>query len=171
VQRTKGYAALTALLSENLKHKVPPTSDTISTRRAQSITRAHPLQQKAESLLDLSRELLKTFDKASQEIAAYGDTLQVGEDWEADCQRLQHLLGVGKLVTENRVGRMILDQREDAKVDGPKDETRKKDEKRWTELAEVDGREDASESWALVARRMEKGLRRLVKDLPEDEDL
>ena len=162
---------MTALLSENLKHQVPITSDAASTRRTQPITAAHPLRQKVESLLNLSKELLKTFDKASQETAAYADTLQVGEDWEADCRRLQRLLGVGKQVAENRVQRMILDQRVDAKMDGLTDETREKDEKRWAELAEVEGREDDGESWALVARRMEKGVRRLVKDLPEDEDL
>lgn len=107
----------------------------------------------------------------SQETAACGDTLQVGEDWELDCARLQHLLGVGKLVAENRARRMILDQRVDAKMNSPRDETREKDEKRWAELAEVDGRENDGESWAVIARRMEKGVRRLVKELPEDEDL
>ncbi|MCJ1246297.1 hypothetical protein MMC30_003503 [Trapelia coarctata] len=170
-QRTKGHVALTALLFKNLKYKVLTTTDAVSTRRPQSIPTVHPLQQKAESLLNISKELLKTYDKASQEIAAYGDTLQVGEDWEADCQRLQYLLGVGKQVAENRVRRMVLNQGEDLKMEGLKGETRVKDEKRWAELAEVGSGGDDGESWALVAGRIQKRVSRLVKGLPEGDEL
>jgi len=170
-QCSKGHVALTTLLSESFKYKVSITSDTGSRRRSQSISTVHPLQQKAESLLNISKGLLKTYDKASQEIAAYEDTLQVGDDWEADCKRLEYLLGVGKQVAENRVRRMVLDQGEESKIDGLKNETRAKDEKHWAELADVDAGMDDGESWALVAGRMQKRVGRLVKGLPEDDDL
>ena len=131
----------------------------------------HPLQQEADSLINRSKELLKTYDKTSQEIAAYGDTLQVDEGWEADCQRLQHLLRVGKQVAENRVRRMLSNQGEDSRKNDPRVETLEKNEKRWAELAEGESRKDDGETWALVARRMEKGVRKLVKGLPEEEEM
>ena len=146
-------------------------SDALPTRRSQSISTVRQLQQKAESLLSISKDLLRTYDKASQEITAYEDPLQVGDDWEADCQRLQHLLGIGKQVAENRVRRMVLEQGEDSKIEGQKDNTRMKEEKRWAELAEVDRTEDDDESWAVVAGKIQKKVSRLVKGLPEDEHL
>ena len=128
----------------------------------------HPLQKTANTLSRLSQELLKSYDKIAQEISACEGVLEVGRDWEGDFNKLQHLLQVGKLSTQYRVTDMLVDQKERLPEQNRKDEGEMRDREVWSELAGVEIEEDAKETWASVAHKMKKGVRQLVKHLPDE---
>ena len=126
----------------------------------------HPLYQKATTLSSLCHDLLHSYDTISQTIAAYESPLQLGQDWENDCQRLHHLLDVGKRLTEKRV-RDLLVERDEALDAGSKGEKEEKEETAWTELAGIEKGEEG-ESWKMAAKKAVKGVEILVRDLPEE---
>ncbi|MCJ1403977.1 hypothetical protein MMC11_007201 [Xylographa trunciseda] len=164
-QRTKGQEAITSVLAASLAHHVSPTlgGPADETKALLLSTESpHPLQQKAISLLSLSKELLRAYDKVSEEMAGYEERLQVGQHWEGDYQKLQHLLGVGKQVTEDRVRAMLVEGHQDSGNDGAGDGVVEQDRRKWEDLSGVGKEDDRGDSWAVVARKMEKGVRRLM---------
>ncbi|MCJ1392432.1 hypothetical protein MMC18_005299 [Xylographa bjoerkii] len=169
-QRTKGREALTSVLAASLAHHVSPSLEAVAGTRAlpQIKGSLHPLQQKSISLLSLSKELLSSYDKVVEVIAGYEEMLQVGQNWEGDYQKLQHLLHVGKQVTENHVRAMLAEGSQDFGHGGTRAEALDQDRQKWEDLSGVRKEDDQGETWAVAARKMEKGVRRLVRWLPEE---
>lgn len=129
----------------------------------------HPLQQKASSLINLSKELLGAYDKVSQDLVTHELSLrQVGQDWEGDCQKLQHLLEVGKNTTGDKVRALTVEDGADLEECDAMDKLR--DRQTWTELAGVKREDDGRDSWAATVRKMERGVVRLAKCLTGEYD-
>ena len=158
------------MLAASLVYNISPSLEIVAGSKALPRVKGspHPLQQKATSLLSLSKELLSSYDKLSQELMGYGEALQVGQNWEGDYQKLEHLLHVGKRVTENRLRAMLVEGQQGSRDDKERDEALRQDRKEWEELSGVSMRDDPRETWALAARNLEKGVRRLAKCLPEE---
>ncbi|MCJ1381801.1 60S ribosomal protein L15 [Xylographa soralifera] len=163
-QRTMAQEALTSVLAASLAHHVSPSLEAVADTKAlpQVQGSPHPLQQKCISLLGLSRELLGSYDTVLHDMAGYEETLQVGQHWEGDYQKLQYLLHVGKQVTENRVRAMLIDGYHDSGQEGIRDGALEQDHKKWEDLSGVGKKDDCGETWAVAARKMEKGVRRLM---------
>ncbi|MCJ1295317.1 60S ribosomal protein L15 [Xylographa carneopallida] len=160
VQKTKAHEALTSVLTASLAHHISPSLSFVSDTGASPRTRGspHPLQQKGISLLDLSKKLLRSYDTLSRDMARFEESLQVGQHWDGDYQKLQRLLHVGKQVTEDRLGVMLFDEYQDSRQGGEG----QRDRKSWEELSGVGKGEIGGETWAVAARKVERGVRRLM---------
>ena len=170
-QRTTAQEALASVLAASLTHHGAPSLEgVVADPEAWPQSRAspHPLQQKGVSLLALSKELLGSYDTLSRDMARYEEMLQVGRHWEGDYQKLQHLLQVGKQVTEDRVGAMLVDGSQDVGQGGVRDGVLEQDRRKWEDLSGVRGEDDGGETWTVAARKVERGVRRLVRCLPEE---
>ena len=97
-------------------------------------------------------------------MARFEESLQVGQHWDGDYQKLQRLLHVGKQVTEDRLGVMLFDEYQDSRQGGEG----QRDRKSWEELSGVGKGEIGGETWAVAARKVERGVRRLVRCLPDE---
>ncbi|MCJ1433156.1 60S ribosomal protein L15 [Xylographa pallens] len=164
-QRTTAQEALTSVLAASLAYHVAPSLEVLSDIEAlppRSKASPHPLQQKCISLLGLSKELLGSYDTVSRDMARYEEMLQVGQHWEGDYQKLQHLLQVGKQVTEDRVGAMLMDGYQDVGQGRVRDGVLEQDRRKWEDLSGVGKEGDCGETWAVAARKVERGVRRLM---------
>ncbi|MCJ1476553.1 hypothetical protein MMC13_005219 [Lambiella insularis] len=171
-QSTKGQETLKNILSENLAFNVsiplPVISDTKSI--TQTKTTLHLLQAKGSSLVALSKELLDAYDEVSQELASHELSLRhVGQDWEGDYRKLQHLLEVGQSTTKDRARALAVGDSKE--VGDCNQEEEFKDRQTWVELAGIskDGG-GGDDSWAATAHKIERGMMRLAKCLPEDDE-
>ncbi|MCJ1280757.1 hypothetical protein MMC26_000074 [Xylographa opegraphella] len=169
-RRTKAHEALTSILTASLAHHVSPSLKAVpgAGPLPQTQSSPHPLQQKCISLLALSKGLLRSYDTVSRDLARYEASLQVGQHWEGDYQKLQHLLQVGKQVTAERVRAMLVDGDRGPGEAGVGDGAVERDRKKWEDLSGVPGDGGAGETWAVVARKVERGVRRLARCLPDE---
>ena len=159
-----------SLLSASLKYATPVSLNVASKGSPAPLPSAvpHPLHEKATALLTLCHDLQTSYNAISEDIAANESAIQLDQEWEGDCQRLHHLLDIGKRSTENRIRKLLVER--DADLDAErKNEVEEKEERVWTDLSGIEKAEQG-ESWKVAAKKAVKGVGRLVRNLPEEED-
>lgn len=144
-------------------------------RSSTSQPTASAIYQSAKSNLAFSRELLGHYERASQQVALKKGVTMMESGWEKDSQTLQRILNIQGEKTKLEIHRMLNEDSKSSK-EQVKDDVSELDTDLWNRFAvgeakaeniEVqDGRQ--GETWALVAKNAQRGVRRTVKTLPED---
>lgn len=124
----------------------------------------HPLHGRSQVLMDTAQDIISKYNSISQEISAITQSLELGQEWDGDGQKLLGILDLGRKASEEGImdllfGEDVAEIHAVSKMSGPS-----KHKNVWTDfstLASDNG--DTGESWALVAQRTEKGVRRLRK--------
>ena len=157
----------------------PPTP-----RRKLTVT-SHPYHEQSLKLLRSCNAVFEDYDSIAKIIDYYKDKVKVGECWHADKQQLLQVLEAGKRHTNEEIKKRMF--REDKsikssdKVDQQKIREREVDEKLVKEMSKEEGVWKAlceapgnardgveNQNWAEYAGKMEKGVKRLAKCLPEE---
>jgi hypothetical protein len=125
-----------------------------------------PIMEKAKSLLRASKGLLATYDRINRDLGASRESLQWTASIPQGVGRMQRLLLAGRKLTEERVDRLLLDQRNDAREPG---ESTEEDRTVWGVARGTGAEEGAVDTWAGRARRVERGVGKMVKGMPEEE--
>ena len=115
------------------------------------------LHDKTNSFITDSKALMNIFHEISKSISSNQDLLQV-KGWDKDYQRLSTLLDIGMRATDEKVQRLLGN---DERVEN----TISTASSIWAELAKSSNSEDQVEGWGKVARRIEKGVQRLMKNV------
>ncbi|KAL9123397.1 MAG: hypothetical protein Q9187_000036 [Circinaria calcarea] len=124
----------------------------------------HLLHGRSQLLMDASKDINSKYDSISQEISAITQLLELGQEWDGDGQKLLGILGLGRKASEEGIMDLLFgeDVAEIHAISKTSGSSKHRDV--WTNfstLASDNG--DMGESWALVAQRTEKGVRRLRK--------
>lgn len=141
-------------------------AQSLPSKRAMS----HPLYEKSTLLLGSSREIIKTYRSVTQEISAVAESLQIGQDWDGDSQKLLAVLGFGREIAEENIVDLLLGKNAAVNKVALKTSNSSKHRNVWSEFSTTKCDKDMGESWALVARRTEKSVSRLGKCIPQETD-
>ncbi|KAH0544828.1 hypothetical protein FGG08_001057 [Glutinoglossum americanum] len=113
----------------------------------------HGLYVQGNRILKLSAALIGTYEDLCMEVIVLDRNLLVGQTWEKDAQRVEHLLEGGRKIAEEQ----IVEQADKRMARGKNDPRREQDES----TSKRDG-------WDKVAKQTSKGIQRLVKTLPRE---
>ncbi|KAI9799282.1 MAG: hypothetical protein M1833_004160 [Piccolia ochrophora] len=133
---------------------------------AKSATTTHPFQAQSEALLTVAQHLLTTYSKLADEVRSPGSLSPLGQHWEKDTDEVERVLNLGKKVTEERVKNCLENERRNPI---PK-------EQEWEESQMVmrarkgRARVEIEQGWLKAAASSERGVRRLLKGVPDEED-
>ena len=157
------------MLAENLVFltSVDPSLGT-KKGRLPSTANSNTLIGRAENLIATSKGLLDAFDKTTIVTASNEKKLDFERDLENDCYRLETLLGVGRRRTENQVLNLVSTQGTADKEITIEAKDSGSPSRHWKEVTAPNEEIDRGESWATMASRANKRLRRLVKDIPAE---
>lgn len=134
------------------------------------------IYRRAKSNLASSRELLEHYERASQQVAFSKGVSLMEPGWENDNETLQHILDKQKEITKLELQQLLT---KDSKSSKEQDEgdVSKSDTDLWdrfgvgeTKMASVEALRIKRETWAVVAKNAQRGVRRALKDLPEDSE-
>ena len=135
---------------------------------------ASAIYRKAQLNLASSRELLGHYERASQQVAFSKGVSMMESGWEKDNQTLQRILDRQKERTKLEVHQHLNKHLKSstAQIEG---DASKSDADIWDHFAVSDDRNESvkaldtrkRETWAVVAKNAQRGVRRVVKDLPE----
>lgn len=136
---------------------------------------AFAVYQSAKSNIVSSRELLGHYERASQQVAAGEGVPMMGSAWEKDSRTLQHILDKQREKIKLEVHTLLNEdpKSSEEKVEGDRSES---DTDLWNRFVvgeageenveALDGRK--RETWGVVAKNAQRGVRRTTKYLPED---
>lgn len=133
----------------------------------------NPLLQKATALITASKALLHSYSSLSEHVASAAGTLTKPQEADAEYTKLETLIGSrGKWV-----GSQVL-RRLSARSEGSHDSQPSPAScEIWTRFGggmvggegEREGVEDEGEAWAKAVKQARRGVRRLVRGLPDEE--
>ena len=116
---------------------------------------------KSQLLVGVSKDIITKYESISQEIPAVTGSLKFGQEWDGDGQKLHSVLGLGKKASEESIMDLLLGEDIAEKHAALKTSGSSKTTKVWSEFSTLQSNGDMGESWALVAQKTEKGVRRL----------
>ena len=130
---------------------------------------------RAKSNIAASRELLGHYEQASQQVAFSKRVLTMEPGWEKDKQTLQRILNQQREKTKLEV-HQLLHINSKPLEDQFKGDMSTMDTDLWDHFAVGEAKKDFVEAldrrkghtWAIVAKNAQRGVRRAVKDLPEE---
>ena len=166
--------ALTTVLLNNQQDKTEMDEKDVKQPTTSKST-ASAMYQSAKSKISSSRELLGRYERASQQIASGEGSLMIESEFGKDSQKLQRILDKkGEKVKLEVHGLLNEDSRyskEEVKGDASELDT-----DLWNRFAVGEAKEEnvetlsgrKGETWAVVAKSAQRGVRRTVKYLPED---
>ena len=146
-------------------------TDSLGSGRANGGTRlavegVEPIMEKAKTLLRASKGLLATYDRINRDSDISRESLQWAASIPQGVDKMQRLLLAGRRLTEDRVDKLLLDQRNDARETG---EITEEHRTVWGLTKDADVEEGAEVTWAVRAERIERGVGKMVKGMPEEE--
>lgn len=106
------------------------------------------------------------YEKTTDHLSTKARSLPVGENWESDCRTLHGLLQAGRKVTEHHVYELVRGGSRRVGEAGAEDAANGDAPDTWTTFAEVAGEQRDGLGWASAVKRVEKNIRRLVKQIP-----
>ena len=109
----------------------------------------------------MSKDIVTKYESISEEISAVTGSLKFGQEWDGDGQKLHSVLGLGKKASEESIMDLLLGEDIAEKHAALKTSGSSKTTKVWSEFSTLQSNGDMGESWALVAQKTEKGVRRL----------
>lgn len=121
----------------------------------------HPLHGKSQLLMGVSKDVMAKYESISQEICAVTEPLKIGQEWDGDSQKLHGILGLGRKASEESIMDLLLGEDIAEKHAALNTSGSSKHGNIWSEFSTLQSNGDMGESWALVAQRTEKGVRRL----------
>lgn len=137
---------------------------------------APAIYRRAKSNLASSRELLVHYERASQQVAFSKGVSMMESGWEKDNETLQHILDKQKEKTKLELQQLLSKDSKSSKeqVEG---DVSKSDTNLWdhfgvgeTKMESVEALRIKRETWAVVAKNAQRGVRRALKDTPEDDE-
>ena len=153
--------------------------------RRKLTTTSHPYHEQSLRLFESCNTVLVDYESIETIMDHCKEKLKVGESWYADKQHLLQVLEAGKRHTIEEIKKRMFREEKDAKrndkTDGQKVQEREVDKRLVEELSKQEGVWQAlreapgglddkveSQSWAEYTGKMEKGVKRLARCLPED---
>ncbi|KAB8338895.1 hypothetical protein FH972_021837 [Carpinus fangiana] len=132
------------------------------------------LDDKINTLLRLSNELLAHYENTSKAVRKAQPPLQLGSDWQNDVKRLSRLLEVGYTVTRAKVDAKMMTGKQ---MMATKQAKKQSEEEKYEEMevAALLNLNDESQGtdelvkMAELLRDAEKGVKQLTKGLPQEE--
>ena len=148
-------------------------------KRFQHFSAAKPtasaVHTRAKSNIAASRELLGHYEQASQQVAFSKRVLTMEPGWEKDKQTLQRILNKQREKTKLELHQLL---HEDSKPleEQVKGDMSTRDTDLWDHFAVGEAKKEFIEAldrrkghaWAVIAKNAQRGVRRAVKDLPEE---
>lgn len=131
--------------------------------------------QSAKATLSSSRELLGYYERASQQVASGKSVPTMESGWEKDSQTLQRILQKQGEKIKLEIHRLLNEDPRSSK-EKAKDDVSELDTEIWNRFAVGEAKAETLEvlegrigdTWAVVAKNAQRGVRRTVKSLPED---
>lgn len=144
-------------------------------RVAKHFSTASASFQSGKSNIAFSRELLRDYERASQQVACRNRVPMMESEWEKDSQTLQRILNKQGEKIKLQVHQFLIEDPNSLK-EQVKGDISELDTSLWTRFAMGDAQEEnfeppdgrKEETWAVVAKNAQRGVRRTVKNLPED---
>lgn len=136
---------------------------------------ASAVHSRAKSNIAASRDLLGHYEQASHQVALSKRVLMVEPGWEKDKQTLQRILNKQREKTKLEVHQLLhVDSKHSEKQF--KGDVSTLDTDLWDHFAVGEAKKEFVEAldrrkghtWAVVAKNAQRGVRRAVKDLPEE---
>lgn len=157
-RRAKSHNALSSALSASRKLNAGTEENGAPSVIGSVIL--HSLHEKIHSLVARSQELVKMYVIMSSKVVAEGGILHMNHEGNTDLQRLQTLLDIGKAVTEDQIGGLLVQSSKDKLTERLKFQH---NGEIWARLLQVEVLGKSHKSWAASARRTKKCISRLVK--------
>ena len=136
---------------------------------------ASAVHSRAKSNIAASRELLGYYEQASQQVAFSKRVLMMEPGWEKDKQTLQRIFNKQREKTKLELHRLLYEDSEPLEEQG-KGDMSTLDNDLWDHFAVGEVKKEFVEAldsrkghaWAVVAKNAQRGVRRALKDLPEE---
>lgn len=168
-------ASLITLLSETQRSTQSRDTATLSGLANDSLT-AHAFYRTAKLAVSSSRDLIAGYDRACEQIAS-GEIVQGMESgWADDCQTLRRILGRQGEKSKVEAYQGLHGEGANFKAQAP-NEISATDDDLWSRIAGAPSKNGqaisgdfAGKEWATVAKHAQRGVHRMVKDLPEDSE-
>ncbi len=133
------------------------------------------IYQSAKATLSSSRELLGHFERASQQVASGKSVPTMEPGWEKDSQTLQRILQKQGEKIKLEIHRLLNEDPRSSK-EKAKDDVSEFDTEIWNRFAVGEAKAETLEvlegrigdTWAVVAKNAQRGVRRTVQSLPKD---
>lgn len=136
---------------------------------------APAIYRRAKANLASSRELLVHYGRASEQVAFSQGISMMESGWEKDNETLQHILGKQKVKAKLELQQFLSEDSKSSK-EQVEEGVSKLDTDLWdhfgvgkTKMESVEALSRKRETWAAVAKNVHRGVRRALKDIPEDD--
>ena len=123
-----------------------------------------------QSLLESSQKLIQVYEALSAVHKDLPGLPESREDVKGGIQSMQKLIDAGRNATKRSAMELLTDPSVKRASRGQRKDERDAEEEtgEWEKAVGVKERGEGEESWARTVRRMDKGLRKMGKNLPED---
>ena len=111
--------------------------------------------------MGVSKDIMRKYETISQDICAVTENLRFGQEWDGDGQKLHGILGLGRKASVETTMDLLLGEDIVKTYTAMDISASLKYRDAWAEFNTLQSDGDMGESWALVAQRTEKGVRRL----------
>ena len=139
-----------------------------------SMPKASAIYQSTKANIASSRELLRRYERVSQQVAFGKGVPMMESEWEKDNQTLQRILYKQGEKVNLKVHQFLNEETKSSK-EQVKGDMSELDTHLWTRFAVGESQEEnveapdgrKGETWAVVVKNVHRGVRRTVKTLPE----
>lgn len=138
-------------------------------------TIAPPIYQVAKDFIKSSKKLFQTYEKICRDTTSNGELLDINGEWDEDCWKLNGLFDSRRQTTRKNLNTILKRKRASSQERQLNEDSTTGDDEIWTIFAlEHSGEKERAkkpktEHWAAAAKRVEVGVRRLVKHLEDPE--
>lgn len=169
-------ASLTTLLVEIQREPSQKTTVGVTESTNARLT-AHGFFHDARSRITLSRQLIEHCDRVCQHIG-FADSISTAKgSWDGDKQSLQRVLDRQGEKTRLEAHHLLYDARKPPRANPEDVVLPEEEDDLWKRFAAAEFKQEGAEidvneaaGWGVAANNHERGVRRVVKNLPEDSE-